>query len=401
MQNISVQDALKLILKNISPTQTETIPITEVSSRILAEDLESKITNPPFDTSAMDGYAVHREDIIDLPILLKIVGEARAGSAFDGFIEKRECVRIFTGAPLPAGADHIVIQENTERNDNFIKIINNNIASSNIRKRGCDFIEEKILLHKGSKLNSRSIMLAAAMGHSALCVQKKPIIAILATGDELAEPSEVPNPNQIICSNSYGILSLVQSSGAQGVLLGIARDTQEELITKFSKAEGADIIVTSGGVSVGDYDLVTPAFQSLGMKVQFWNISMKPGKPMLYGRIGKQIILGLPGNPISALLTARIFLVPLIEKLLNFKSSELTTIRAQLTMSLEENGPRTHYMRAHIIKNSNGDFLVTPQTSQDSSLVSQFARANVLIIREAHAPKVEQNSLIDVHSIDF
>lgn len=401
MQSLSVQEALNLILEKVEPTKNETIPITLASQRILAEDLKSKITNPPFDTSAMDGYALKKEDIVNLPVRLKVIGESRAGFCFNGSLGKQECVRIFTGAPIPSGADHVVIQECTDKCDDFVDIKEHKITSSNIRKRGGDFDKGSVLLHKGCKLDSRAIMLTASMGHSHVCVQRKPKIAILATGDELVEPGVVPDHNQIISSNTYGLLSLIQSSGADAFLLGIAKDSLEELISKFLNAEEADVIVTTGGVSVGDYDLVAPAFLSLGMEVKFWNITMKPGKPMLYGKIGNKIILGLPGNPISALLTARIFLVPLIDKLLNFKRKENYKIRALLMENLEANGPRQHFMRAQIIKDRNGNHFVTPQPSQDSSLVSQFAKADALIVREINAPEIQKNTEIEVLPIDF
>jgi molybdopterin molybdotransferase len=377
------------------------VPLTAAAHRILAEDVRATLTQPPFNASAMDGYAVRGADVATLPARLALIGEARAGEAFPGTVGAGECARIFTGAPVPAGADAIVIQENTKADGSIVAVVEGSPDPAHIRPRGGDFAEGQVLLSPGRVLDARAILLAAAMGHGTLAVRKKPVIAVLATGDELVEPGQKPGPDQIVSSNPYGLAAMIAAAGGEPRLLGIARDTRTDLEEKIASAADADVLVTTGGASVGDHDLVGPVLKSRGMAMDFWKIAMRPGKPMLFGKLGTQRVLGLPGNPVSALICGRVFLMPLIDRLLGRGTSPWAAVRARLTESLEKNGPRQHYMRAVTSQDPNGVLLVTPQSSQDSSLMSPLAASNALIVRLVDAPALAAGDEADVLPMDF
>ena len=369
--------------------------------RILAEDVRATLTQPPFNASAMDGYAVRAADVANLPSRLTLIGEARAGEAFSGSVGAGQCARIFTGAPVPAGADAIVIQENTKADGSIVAVVEGLPDPAHIRPRGGDFAEGQVLLSPGRVLDARAILLAAAMGHGTLAVRKKPVIAVLATGDELVEPGQKPGPDQIVSSNPYGLGAMISAAGGEPRLLGIARDTRTALEEKIASAADADVLVTTGGASVGDHDLVGPVLTARGMAMDFWKIAMRPGKPMLFGKLGTQRVLGLPGNPVSALICGRVFLMPLIDRLLGRETSPWAPVRARLTEALEKNGPRQHYMRAVTSHDANGVLLVTPQSSQDSSLMSPLAASNALIVRSVDAPALGAGDEADVLPMDF
>ena len=332
---------------------------------------------------------------------MTLIGEARAGEAFSGSVGAGQCARIFTGAPVPAGADAIVIQENTKADGSIVTVVEGSPDPAHIRPRGGDFAEGQVLLSPGRVLDARAVLLAAAMGHGTLAVRKKPVIAVLATGDELVEPGQKPGPDQIVSSNPYGLAAMIAAAGGEPRLLGIARDTRTALEEKIAAAADADVLVTTGGASVGDHDLVGPVLTSRGMAMDFWKIAMRPGKPMLFGKLGTQRVLGLPGNPVSALICGRVFLMPLIDRLLGRDTSPWAPVRARLTEALEKNGPRQHYMRAVTSHDANGVLLVTPQLSQDSSLMSPLAASNALIVRTVDAPALGAGDEADVLPMDF
>ncbi len=398
---LSVDEALARILDGAAPTHAVRVPLADAAHRVLAENLPATLTQPPFDASAMDGYAVRGADVATLPVRLSLIGEARAGQSFEGTVGSGQCVRIFTGAPVPSGADAIVIQENTRADGSSVEIVEGTPDPAHIRPRGGDFEDGQVLLQTGRTLDARAILLAAAMGQGTLAVRRKPVIAVLATGDELVEPGQQPGPDQIISSNPYGLAAMIAAAGAEPRLLGIARDTRAALDEKIAAADGADVLVTTGGASVGDHDLVAPALKARGMALAFWKIAMRPGKPMLFGKLGEQRVLGLPGNPVSALICGRVFLLPLIDRLLGRAVSPASPVRARLTEPLDRNGPRQHFMRAVTTRDETGALLVTPQVSQDSSLMSPLAASNALLVRAVNAPALPAGADVEVLPMDF
>lgn len=398
---LSVEEALARILADAAPLGTETVSIEWARGHVLAEPLEAKLTQPPFDASAMDGYATRAADLSTLPATLRVVGEAAAGHPFSGAVEAGEAVRIFTGAPVPLGADCIVIQENTQRSGNRVTVRGGSIDPEYIRPRGFDFKTGDTLLQSGRKLGPRELALAAAMGHGTLKVHRRPRVAILSTGDELVAPGETPGPGQIISSNHLGVAALAELAGAEVQQLGIARDTRDSLHSRIAEARGADILVTIGGASVGDHDLVAPVLEAQGMSLAFWKIAMRPGKPLMFGKLKAMRVLGLPGNPVSALVCTRVFLVPLIHALAGLPYNNDSTQTARAAVPLEANGPRQHYMRATLRRAADGTLEATPVRSQDSSLLSPLAVADCLLIRAANAPAAAAGSKVPVLPLDF
>ena len=398
---LSVEEALQRIVADVTPTPAELVPIAQAAGRILAEPLTARLTQPPFDASAMDGYAVRSADVEKLPVRLKVIGQAAAGHPFDGSVGPGEAVRIFTGAPLPAGADAIVIQENTIASDGLVEVREGHPDPHHIRRRGFDFQKSDLLLNPGRRLGPREVTLAAAAGYGEVPVRRKPVVAILATGDELVSPGTLPGPGQIVSSNPLGVAALLTQAGADARLLGIARDNRESLVQHIEAARGADVLVTIGGASVGDHDLVGPVLQSLGMELSFWKINMRPGKPLLHGRLGPQRVIGLPSNPVSALICTRVFLVPLVRRLLGLPQDEAAALRAVLAEPVEANGPRQHYMRATLERDTDGRQLVRLARSQDSSLLAPLAASNVLLVRPPHAPALAAGAEVDVLLLDF
>ncbi len=400
MALLPVAEALRRILVGVEPVSIQRAALINGSGLTLAEDLAAKYTQPPFHASAMDGYAVRATDLAALPVTLTQIGVSQAGRRFQGHIAPGQCVRILTGAPMPDGADAVVIQENCVVAADRVTIRNGTIDIGHIRPRGGDFSEGDVLLHAGRRLDARAITLAAAMGHASLAVRRKPVVAILATGDELVHPGTTPGPDQIVCSNPFGLAALVTAFGGEPQFIGIARDTQQDIGESVALAASADVLVTIGGASVGDHDLVAPALEARGLKLDFWKIAMRPGKPMLFGRLGAQRVLGLPGNPVSALVCARLFLVPLIAQLLGRTRSAAAPVIATLTVPLAANGPRDHYMRA-TLDHTSARPRVTPMPSQDSSLVSAMAAADCLIVVPANAPAMPVGSAVDILRMDF
>lgn len=401
MALLSVEEALQRILDSVQPTEPEPVAIEQARGRVLAESLRALVTQPPFNSSAMDGYAVRVADVAQLPATLSVIGEAAAGHPFSGTVSEGQAVRIFTGAPVPEGADGIVIQENAERAGSTVTVREGTLETGHIRTKGYDFREGDTLLAAGRRLGPREVSLAAAMGYGQVTVRRRPTVAILSTGDELVQPGSRLGPGQITASNHLGIAALAEAAGAAPQLLGIARDTHADLDAHFGRAQGADIIVTSGGASVGDHDLVAPVLQSRGMTLAFWKIAMRPGKPLMFGRLGPSRILGLPGNPVSSLVCSRLFLLPLIRALLGQPAKDDTPAQARLSVPLEANGPRQHYMRAISKPGPDGYPLVAPVRSQDSSLLAPLADADCLLVRPPRAPAAPAGSLVSILPLDF
>lgn len=398
MALLPVDRALEKLLDGAEPKGTEMMPISQLRGRILAKDLVSKRTHPPFNASAMDGYAVKFNDAAEIGATLRVVGESAAGHGYHGTFEEGETIRIFTGAPVPASADTILIQENTEKlEDGRIKVTVPAQANRHIRLAGVDFSKDQVLLRKNREMDYSAITLAASMNYADVEVFQKPLISVLATGDELVPPGEEPGLDQIIASNAFGVMAMCESAGADSLDLGIAQDKLDVIKTSVQQAldSKSDILVTIGGASVGDHDLVQQALVEMGMELNFWKIAMRPGKPLMYGTLGKMRFMGLPGNPASSLVTASLFLAPLIRRLAG-RNTITPVSTAKLTVELPENDHRQEYMRAHIETNSNGDKVVTPFTRQDSSLVRVFADANGLLIRPPEAKAASIGDTCDV-----
>jgi molybdopterin molybdotransferase len=401
MADLSVSEARRRILEDVAPTEPENVAIEAAAGRTLAAPLSARLTQPPFDASAMDGYAVRAADTQILPATLTVIGEAAAGHPFGGSVNTGQAVRIFTGAPMPAGTDAIVIQENTAR-DGAKVIVREGIADpGHIRHRGIDFKQGDTLLPAGRRIGPREIALAASMGHGTLQVRRRPRIAMLSTGDELVRPGRTPGPGQIVASNHLGVGALLEVAGAEVRQLGIARDTREDLAAHIAQAADSDVLVTIGGASVGDHDLVGPVLEARGMALSFWKIAMRPGKPLMFGKLGAARVVGLPGNPVSSLVCGRIFLVPLVRALLGQSAASEDTVQAHVTVALAPNGPREHYMRATSRPGPDGMPLVTPVRSQDSSLLSALSEADCLLLRPVEAPAVPSGGLVPILRLDF
>lgn len=402
MTLLPVDEALARILDGVAPTAAERVGLLDAANRVLASDISAKLAQPPFDASAMDGYAVRSADVTRIPTQLKTIGESAAGSAFAGTVGAGEAVRIFTGAPVPEGADAVVIQENVSADGDRIVVREPLPPQPHIRPRGSDFPADALLLKAGTTLGGRAITLAAAAGHATLEVRRRPSVAILATGSELVPPGVMPEAAQIVSSNPYGLAALVEAFGGSARVLGIAQDTHEDIAARLELARDADVLVTIGGASVGDYDLTEPALQKKGIELAFWKVAMRPGKPVLFGRMGSQRVLGLPGNPVSCLICARVFLVPLVRRLLGSDETYSATETAVLTHPLRANGPRRHYMRARLDAKPGSDFpLATALASQDSALISALVEANALIVREPGMPFAKAGDHVPVVRLDF
>ncbi len=392
-QLLSVADALERILARATPTETEMVSLGQAQGCVLADDLKALRTQPPFPASAMDGYAVTAFDLGKPPTKLTVIGEAAAGHAFNGKVGPGEAVRIFTGAPVPDGADAIAIQENVTRDGNDILVEETVGPGTYVREAGLDFHEGDVLLRAGAKLDDGALTLAAAMNHPRLPVFRKPRVAIISTGDELVMPGAEPADDQIICSNNVGVAALARSAGADVTDLGIALDTVEALSEKFSQSgcAEADIVITLGGASVGDHDLVRDALSGRQVKLDFWKLAMRPGKPVMFGVGDKRadgkgpvLFIGLPGNPVSSLVCTRIFVVPLLLKMQGLDPA-LQTREVILGADIPPNDEREEYMRG-TLSFANGTEQAIAMETQDSSIISNYSNANCLIIRPANSP---------------
>lgn len=394
---LSVEEAIQRIERTFSPLGAEMVSLDQGLGRVLAEPLEARLTQPPADVSAMDGYAVRAADVETLPAVLKIVQRIAAGQPPSGAIGPGEAARIFTGAQVPPGADTIVIQENCDQANEHVTVREGNRSpGQHIRKAGLDFAAGDIALHSGRRLTARDIGLAAAMNRPWLKVTRRPRIALLSTGDELVNPGDPVGPAQIIGSNSIGLAALVRTFGGEPVNLGIARDNLADLDRAIGAALGFDMLVTSGGASVGEHDLVQTALTNQGMLLDFWKIAMRPGKPLMFGTLDTLRVLGLPGNPVSTVVTALVFLKPAIERMLGLSGVEWGREVALLGRDMAANDMRQDYVRARLVTNAEGRKIATPFAPQDSSMLSLIARADCLIVRKPHAPEAKAGDTVDI-----
>ena len=388
MALLPVAEALAQVLEGVQPLPSERVPLGEAEGRVLAEDLAARRTQPPEDVSAMDGYAVRAEDVASAPARLRLIGEVAAGRPFAGTVHGAEAARIFTGGVLPAGSDTVVIQENTTREGDTVVVTTPAARGRNVRPAGLDFRSGDVRLRKGRRLTGRDIALAAAMNHASVPVSRRPKIAIVATGDELVPPGTEPGPGQIIHSNGFALAAIARREGAEVIDLGILPDRLDETIAGVRRARdlGADVLVTAGGASVGEYDLVQPALAAEGLALSFWKIAMRPGKPMMFGILGGMRVLGLPGNPVSAYVCSVLFVAPLIRKLLGRSETGNPVSQGVLGRDLPANDEREEYMRATLARRADGAWLATPFPQQDSSMLVPLAAAHCLVIRPAFAP---------------
>lgn len=376
---ITVDQARAELLALVQALPTEHVPLTRAAGRVLAQEVTATRDQPPFAASSMDGYALKRVEA-EQHAQFKVVGEAAAGHRFPGHVGAGQAVRIFTGAPLPEGADFVVIQEDTQQDGALLTLINDPGDKDNIRPSGGDF-SAGMALSAPRLLGPQDIALLAAMNAPRVPVTRKPVVALMATGDELVLPGQDPGPDQIVASNTFGLKALIEAHGGIARLLPIAQDSLSSLQMAFSLAEGADLIVTVGGASVGDHDLVADAAQGLGLERSFYKVAMRPGKPLMAGRMGAAAMVGLPGNPVSAMVCGQIFLLPMLQRMLGLPDTPPPLKTAPLAAPLGANGPRQHYMRARV---ENGQ--ITAFGQQDSSLLTVLAEANALLIRPPHDP---------------
>jgi molybdopterin molybdotransferase len=384
---LSVDEARTRILSAFETLAAEDVSLDRALHRVLAEDVASLRTQPPTPVSAMDGYAVQATDVATAPATLTVVGEAPAGGAYTATVKPGEAVRIFTGGPVPAGADTVVIQEDTEREGATLTVKEAAKPGANVRGKGIDFKEGDVLLSKGRRLAARDIGLAAAMNRPWLRVTRKPRVAILATGDEIVRAGDPIGPNQIVSSNGPALKAMVAALGGEAIDLGIARDDEDSIRVLSRGAKGADLLLTTGGVSVGDHDLVRKVLGAEGLTVDFWKIAMKPGKPLMFGRLGDTPMVGLPGNPVSALVCFVLYVKPALGKLLGAAGDEgLSPERARLGTDLGPNNFREDFIRARLSRNDAGELVATPFRVQDSSMMATFAQADCLIRRAPNAP---------------
>jgi molybdopterin molybdotransferase len=390
---ISTQQALDELLSLVTTIDVEDIPLSQSAGRVLARPVVATRDQPPFATSTMDGYAICADDTVPGNTVTCVVGEAAAGTAFNGQINPGQCVRIFTGAVVPAATARVVIQEDVTVKDQEITLpveFSNNI---NIRPQGADY-KVGYEFNPDRRLTPSDIMLLASMGAGTVAVRRKPIVTIIPTGDELVQPGSPIEDGQIHASNSYGLKALLEAHGAESRLLPIARDNAPSLMVSFKMAQECDLIITIGGASEGDHDLVRPVAAELGMKTNFYKVAMRPGKPLMGGKLNGVPMVGLPGNPVSSLVCGHVFILPMLDAMLGLSPVSNSRLKAKLLVQLPPNGHREHYMRG---VHSSGD--VSPVKSQDSGLMHLMSQANCLIVRPPNDGIRQRGTEIDIIDI--
>ncbi|MFT8242717.1 gephyrin-like molybdotransferase Glp [Roseomonas sp. BN140053] len=392
---ISVEEALGRVLGALAPVPAEVVALPQAWNRVLAAPVAARLTQPPADVSAMDGYALRAADATE-GATLSVTGEAPAGHPFAGQVGPGEAVRIFTGAVLPDGADGVLLQEDAERSGNAVTVREAVTAGRWIRRRGLDFAAGDALLPAGRRLNARDIGLAAAANHPWLTVHRRPRIGILATGDEIVLPGEPLAAGNIVSSNAHALAALVRAAGAEPVVLPIAADRPDAVAAAGAASAGCDLLVTTGGASVGDHDLVQSALVPQGFELDFWQIAMRPGKPLIWGRLRHVPLLGLPGNPVSALVCGVLFLLPAIARLSGLPAGPTPTQTALVGRDLAANDRRQDYLRARIEVGEGGETVATPFAMQDSSMLRTLAAADALVIRAPHAPPLPAGSRVEI-----
>ncbi len=398
MPLMPVAEALQRVLAGARALPAETVPLHRALGRVLAKDLAALRTQPPAALSAMDGYAVRADDVAQGPATLTVIGEVAAGHPFDGSVGPGQAARIFTGGVMPNGADTVVVQELVTRDGDTVTTQKPTTKARNVRAAGIDFRQGEVLLRQGRRLTDRDLMLAAAMNHPSLSVHRRPKIAVLGTGDELVAPGSPLKAGEIVYSNGFALTALAENEGAEVTDLGIARDRLEDIAGAIRRARdsGADILLTSGGASVGDHDLVQKALTAEGLALSFWRVALRPGRPMMHGRLprkdlGDMHVLGVPGNPVSSYVCAFLFLAPLIRTLSGRSDIEQVAEAARLGRDMPANDERADYIRATLEAGPDGP-VATPLPAQDSSLMAPLAKADCLLIRGPGAPAATAGS---------
>jgi molybdopterin molybdotransferase len=385
---ISVSQALDALFALARPVEAETVALAEAAGRVLLDPVVASRNQPPFAAAAMDGYALKGVEA-EPDAMFKVIGTSAAGARFEGNVGPGQAVRIFTGAPVPVGANRVIIQEDVTREGDLITLHRELDRGPYVRPAGMDFAIGD-MVEAPRVLGARDLALIAAMNAGEVTVARRPEVALIATGDELVMPGEEPGPDQIIASNGFGLKAMLEAAGAKVRMLPIARDDAASLRQVFSLAEGADLIVTIGGASVGDHDLVAPVAAGLGMEQSFYKVAMRPGKPLMAGRLGGAAMVGLPGNPVSSLVCGQVFLVPMIRAMLGLGAAPAPRLQAVLTEDLAENGPREHYMRA--VVDATG---IRSLPRQDSALLSILQKSNALLVRPAGDPARRAGEMVD------
>jgi len=396
---ISVDEARSRILGSLRPTPAEIVALADAWNRVTAEGIPARLTQPPADVSAMDGYALRAADGA-LNASLRVIGAAPAGHPFDGQVGSGETVRLFTGSVVPAGADAILLQEDATRDGDTVRVNEAVTAGRHIRRAGQDFARGDIVIPPGRRITARDVGLAAAANHPWLAVHRRPRVAILATGDEIAMPGEPIPPGGIVSSNSHALAALVRAAGGQPVILPIARDEHAAIGAVADAVGGMDMLVTTGGASVGDHDLVIAALQARGMTLDFWQIAMRPGKPLLFGQLGATPVLGLPGNPVSAMVCAILFLLPALFRLSGLPAAPPPVSSAILGAAVKANDKRADHLRASVSTDAAGRTVVTPVAVQDSAMLRRLAQADALIVRAPHAPALPAGAEVGIIRLD-
>ncbi|ABI61715.2 Molybdopterin biosynthesis MoeA protein [Granulibacter bethesdensis CGDNIH1] len=391
---IPVEEARARILASVSPTMAETVSIAEAHGRVLAVSVQARVTQPPHDVSAMDGYAVRCADAV-AGARLTVIGAAPAGHPFSGSVETGQAVRLFTGSVVPQGSDTILLQEEAQRQDDIVIPAETIRPDRHIRRQGQDFTTNQTVLESGRILTARDIGLAAAANSPWLAVHRRPRVAILATGDEIVLPGEPVPPGGIVSSNSHMLAAMIRAAGGDPILLPLSGDDSDTIRARAEAATKSDLLITIGGASVGDHDLVRSALGERGLTLDFWKIAMRPGKPLMHGQLAGTPLIGLPGNPVSAYVCALLFVLPALEVLRGLPDTPLRTQPARLVAPLRANDHRTDFMRGIITQTESGP-VVESFPVQDSSMISALARANALIMRAPHAPQAAAGEIVPV-----
>jgi molybdopterin molybdotransferase len=393
---LTVREAHTRIVAAFSPLPDEIVSVADAAGRVLAAPPAARLTQPPADLSAMDGYALRAEDVPGAPTTLTLVGQAPAGGSYDHALQPGETVRIFTGGPLPMGADAIVIQEDTRAEGNRITILEAPTPGRHIRKAGLDFSAGDRPFAVGRTLTTRDVALAAAMNLPWLAVRRKPRVAILSTGDELVMPGEPVGRNQIVSSSGIAVAELVRGWGGEPTLFDIARDDAKLIQDRIDAGSQHDLLITLGGASVGDHDLVQAALKTQGFTMDFWRIAMRPGKPLMFAARDRARVLGLPGNPVSTMVCALLFLKPALERMLGQAGDLVPTRPARLAADMKANDQREDYMRARLARSTDGSLTVEAFKLQDSSMLSVLALSDALLVRPPHDPAHKAGEIVQV-----